>query len=75
MLTAPAGEVLTGMLLGKLKLNPQGRPMWLWLKLQLTPKGPFLNCQIVLRSAKLPLFNVCEQASYQLTRENLRSLA
>ena len=37
-------------------------------------KGPFLNCQIVLHSAKLPLFKVCEQASCQLTRENLTSL-
>ena len=30
---------VTGMLVGKLKLNPQGRPMWVWLKLKLTPKG------------------------------------
>ena len=26
---------VTGMLVGKFKLNPQGRPMWVWLKLQL----------------------------------------
>ena len=32
---------VTGMLVGKFKLNPQGRPMWVWLKLKLTPKGDF----------------------------------
>ena len=26
---------VTGMLVGKFKLNPQGRPMWVWLKLKL----------------------------------------
>ena len=25
-----------GMLVGKLKLNPWGRPMWVWLKLKVT---------------------------------------
>ena len=29
----------SGMLVGKFKLNPQGRPVWMWLKLKLTPKG------------------------------------
>ena len=28
-----------GVLIGKLKLYPQGRPMWVWLKLKLTSKG------------------------------------
>ena len=27
-----------GILVGKLKLNPQGRPLWVWLKLKLAPK-------------------------------------
>ena len=27
-----------GMLVRKLKLNPQGRPMWVWLKLKLNPR-------------------------------------
>ena len=33
---------VTGMLVGKLKLNPYGRPMWVWLKLKLTPKTDIL---------------------------------
>lgn len=32
---------VTGMLVVKFKLNPQGRPMWVWFKLKLTPKGDF----------------------------------
>ena len=31
-----------GMLVGKLKLNLYGRPVWMWLKLKLTPTGDFL---------------------------------
>ena len=30
---------VTAMLVRKLKLNPQGRPMWVLFKLKLTPKG------------------------------------
>ena len=30
---------VTGMPVGKLKLNPKGRPMWVWLRLKLSPKG------------------------------------
>ena len=33
---------VNGMLVGKLKLNPYGRPMWVWLKLKLTPKTDIL---------------------------------
>ena len=29
---------VSGILIGKLKLNPQGRPMWVWRRLKLTPK-------------------------------------
>ena len=32
---------VTEMLVGKFKLNPQGRPMWVWLKVKLTPTGDF----------------------------------
>ena len=38
-----------GLLVGKLisyYLNPQGRPMWVWLKLQLTPKGDFSEVSV-----------------------------
>ena len=30
---------VTGMLVGKLELNPLGRPIWAWLRFYLTPKG------------------------------------
>ena len=32
---------VTGMLVGKFILSPQGSPMWMWLKLKLTPKRAF----------------------------------
>ena len=32
---------VTELLVGKFKLNSQRRPMWVWLKLKLTPKGDF----------------------------------
>ena len=38
-----------GLLVGKLiiyYLNPQGRPMWVWLKLKLTPKGDFCEVSV-----------------------------
>ena len=38
-----------GLLVGKLiiyYLNPQGRPMWVWLKLKLTPKGDFSEVSV-----------------------------
>ena len=35
---------IKGILVGKLKLNPWGRPMWVWLKLKLTLKGDF--CEV-----------------------------
>ena len=39
---------VTGMLTRKFKLNPYGRPMWVWLNLELTPKGDF--CVISVRA-------------------------
>ena len=39
---------VTGMLDGKFKLNPYGGPMWVWLKLKLTPKGDF--CLVSVRA-------------------------
>ena len=30
---------VTGMFVGKLKLNPKEKPMWVWLNLKPTPKG------------------------------------
>ena len=29
---------MTGMLVGKLELNPQRRPIWAWLRFYFTPK-------------------------------------
>ena len=37
---------VTGLLVGKFKLNPLGRPMWVLLKLKLTPKGSILQTDI-----------------------------
>ena len=40
-----------GLLVGKLiiyYLNPQGRPMWVWLKLKLTPKGDFCEVSVTV---------------------------
>ena len=39
----------SGMLVGKFKLNPEGRPVWVWLKLKLTPKGDF--CVVSVRTS------------------------
>ena len=36
---------VTGMLVGKFKLNPQGRPMWVWLKLKLKEISVCHQCQ------------------------------
>lgn len=30
---------VTGILVGKFKFNPEGRPMWVWLNRKLTPEG------------------------------------
>lgn len=30
---------VTGMPVRKLKWNPEGRPIWVWFQLRLTPKG------------------------------------
>ena len=38
---------VTGLLFGRFKLNTQGRPMWVWLKLNLTPRGDF--CVVSVR--------------------------
>ena len=35
-----------GLLVGKLILSPKGRPMWVWLKLKLTPKGDFCEVSV-----------------------------
>ena len=37
-----------GDLVGKLKLNLSGRPMWVWLKLKLTPKGDHTKTDITV---------------------------
>ena len=31
---------------GKLKLNPKGRPIWVWLKLKLTPSSDHTKTDI-----------------------------
>ena len=38
--------LLTGMLVGKLKSNPYGRPMWVCRKLKLTPRGDHTKTDI-----------------------------
>ena len=38
----------SGMLIGKFKLNPYGRPVWMWLKLKLTSKGDL--CLVSVRT-------------------------
>ena len=35
-------------LVGKLKLNLSGRPMWVWFKLKLTPKGDHTKTDITV---------------------------
>ena len=37
-----------GDLVGKIKLNPSGRPMWVCFKLKLTPKGDHTNTDITV---------------------------
>ena len=37
---------IKGILVGKLKLNPWGRPMWVWLKLKLSLKGDFCEVSV-----------------------------
>ena len=49
---------VTGMLIGKFNLNPQGRPMWVWLKLKLTSKGDF--CVVSVRAFFVNFFAIPE---------------
>ena len=42
------------MLVGKLKLNPWGRPMWVCLKLKLTLKGDF--CEVSVDCSQSSIF-------------------
>ena len=44
----------TGMIVGKFKLKPQGRPMRVWLKLKPTPKGDF--CVFSVRAVFVNFF-------------------
>ena len=45
---------VTVMLVGKFKLNPQGRPMKVWLKLKLTPDVDF--CVVSVRAFFVTFF-------------------
>ena len=45
---------VTGMLVGKFKLNPLWRAILVWLKLKLTPKGDF--CVVSFRAFFVNIF-------------------
>ena len=48
---------VSGMLVGKFKLNPKARQMSVWLKLKLTPKGDF--CLVSIRAFFVIFFFFC----------------
>lgn len=50
---------VTGMLIGKFKLNPRG-PLWVWLKLNLSSKGDF--CVVSVRALFVNFFAIPEWA-------------
>ena len=45
---------VTGMLVSKFEINLLGRPMWVWLKLKLNPKGDF--CVVTVRAFLVNFF-------------------
>ena len=46
-----------GDLVGKLKLNPSGRPILVWVKLKLTPKGDHTKTDITVFFVHLFMHN------------------
>ena len=61
---------VTGMLVGKFILNPQGSPMWMWLKLKLTPKRAF--CVVRHRAFFFVNFFVQSTKRYPKWDQNLQ---
>ena len=63
---------VTGLLFGRFKLNTQGRPMWVWLKLNLTPRGDF--CVVSVRYFVPELANIVTFHSKHQTKIKTTSI-